>query len=506
MRFSEADVAFLRDVSAAVFHNPFSPDRHEVDLRLADADGTEDRATLLAKLVTRVQSKLETWIGASLDVRGIPHAHRRLAEHAALFVLFHRYSDPFDDHIERQQAAGAEPIELPCGKDLLRDLSAIGLTEIPVERAVAVLFQMRRAFYFIDRGITGVAPSVRALRQQLWNNVFTADIGRYARTLWNKMEDFSTIVLGPTGSGKGNAAAAIGRSGYIPFRKRARRFEESFAAAFVPLNLSAYAESLIESELFGHVAGAFTGAVADHEGVFDRCSAHGAVFLDEIGELAAPVQIKLLRVLQERTFFPVGSHAARPFRGRVIAATHRDLQALRREGRFREDFYYRLCSDIIEVPSLRQRLAEAPEELELLLRTLVVRIASEDALSWVPVLAATIERSLGADYPWPGNVRELEQCVRRSMLGQPLVPSTVTSAHSLLDLRAVAEGRLSAQELLEDYCDLVYAREGTYEGVARRLGLDRRTAKKHIVLARRRRNDRDSAILLSNKVAPARRG
>jgi len=492
MSSDDINTEFLQDVSAAVFHNPFSAERHDLDLRLAQADGSEDRAALLAKLVARVESKLAAWLGPDLDVRSVARPQRRLAEHAALFVLFHRYSDPFDAHIEQQQTDGAEPIELTCGKELLRDLAAVGLSEIPVERAVAVLFQMRRAFYFIDRGITGVAPSIRALRQQLWNNVFTADLGRYARTLWSKMEDFSTIVLGPTGSGKGNAAAAIGRSGYIPFRPRARKFAESFTAAFVPLNLSAYAPSLIESELFGHVTGAFTGAVAKHEGVFDRCSAHGAVFLDEIGELAAPVQIKLLRVLQERTFFAVGSHTPRPFRGRVIAATHRDLHALRRDGKFREDFYYRLCSDIVEVPSLSRRLAEAPEELELLLETLVVRIASDDALPWVPALAATIRKSLGTDYAWPGNVRELEQCVRRSMLGQPLSGSTVGSAQSLIDVQAIAEGRLSAQELLEDYCALVYAAEGTYEAVARRLGLDRRTVKKHVVLAQQRRAEVES--------------
>src|SRR5213594_4209634 len=98
---------------------------------------------------------------------------------------------------------------------------------------------------------------------------------------------------------------------------------------FIALNLSQYPETLIESELFGHKKGAFTGAIEAHDGLFTRCSSYGAIFLDEIGEVSAPVQIKLLQVLQERTFSPVGSHEKLKFRGRVIAATNKPLEHLR---------------------------------------------------------------------------------------------------------------------------------------------------------------------------------
>jgi transcriptional regulator with PAS, ATPase and Fis domain len=101
--------------------------------------------------------------------------------------------------------------------------------------------------------------------------------------------------------------------------------------------------------LFGHKRGAFTGAIDAHEGVFSRCSAHGAIFLDEIGDVSRPVQIKLLQVLQERTFSPVGSREKLRFRGRVIAATHQPLDDLRDRKIFRDDFFYRLCSDVIVV-------------------------------------------------------------------------------------------------------------------------------------------------------------
>ena len=127
------------------------------------------------------------------------------------------------------------------------------------------------------------------------------------------------MLLGETGTGKGTAAAAIGRSGYIPFDERQGRFAESFMRGFIALNLSQFPETLIESELFGHRKGAFTGAVEAHQGVLARCSPYGAIFLDEIGDVPVPVQIKLLQVLQERTFCPVGSHEA----GAVSRARHR---------------------------------------------------------------------------------------------------------------------------------------------------------------------------------------
>src|SRR6185295_4556060 len=174
---------------------------------------------------------------------------------------------------------------------------------------------------------------------------------------------------------KGSAAAAIGRSIFIPYQLRERRFAKNFKDSFIAINLSQFSEHLIESELFGHRKGAFTGAIDHHQGVLERCDAHGALFLDEIGEVSVPVQIKLLQVLQERTFAPVGGRERKRFSGRVIAATNQPLDRLRSEGRFREDFFYRLCSDVIRVPTLRERIAESSAELPQLVRILVERIA-----------------------------------------------------------------------------------------------------------------------------------
>jgi transcriptional regulator with GAF, ATPase, and Fis domain len=178
------------------------------------------------------------------------------------------------------------------------------------------------------------------------------------------------------------------------------------------MNLSALAPTLIESELFGHRRGAFTGALADRKGFFAICPALGTVFLDEIGDLDPAIQVKLLRVLQTREFQSLGETKTQKFEGKIVAATHRDLAEMR-AGRFREDLYYRLCSDLITTPTLREQLADAPHDLEELVRFVARRIVGQEEAD--PVTSEVlhwIQSHLGPDYGWPGNFRELEQCVQ----------------------------------------------------------------------------------------------
>jgi transcriptional regulator with GAF, ATPase, and Fis domain len=298
------------------------------------------------------------------------------------------------------------------------------------------------------------------------------------------MEDFSTLLLGETGTGKGSAAQAIGKSGFLPFDPKRGRFAESFARAFVSLNLAEFPESLLESELFGHEKGAFTGAVARREGALARCSPHGAILLDEIGELAAPVQVKLLRVLQERAFTPVGGTRSRRFRGRVIAATNRRLDELR-GGILRDDFFYRLCSDVIVVPPLRQRLEEAPGELEALCERVLTGLLGPEARTLVAPVCTALAREPGPRYPWPGNVRELEQAVRRVLLTGRYERAAPADRGAPLEpfLAAVQAGTLDADTLLATYCARIFAATGSYAAVAQRTRLDRRTARRYIELA-----------------------
>jgi transcriptional regulator with PAS, ATPase and Fis domain len=346
-----------------------------------------------------------------------------------------------------------------------------------------MFYQLRRAYFFIRRELVGSSPAMRALRVACWNNVFTHDLRLYLRAMVTRMEDFSTLLLGETGSGKGAVARALGLSGYIPYDPAARRFHENFAGSLVAVNLAQFPETLIEAELFGYVKGAFTGAVADREGWLGRCRPHGTIFLDEIGDAPAPVQLKLLRVLQERVFVPVGGSAERRFAGRVIAATNRALPALRRTGQFRDDFYYRLCSDVIEVPPLRERLAEDPEELPRLVLVILERhLGAESASALHERVAATLAAHPGKAYRWPGNVRELEQAVRRVLLNGGYAPEAevVPVSDRPIWLDQVAEGGVTVETLTAAYCRMLWDRMGSYEDVARRTGLDRRTVKKYV--------------------------
>jgi DNA-binding NtrC family response regulator len=198
------------------------------------------------------------------------------------------------------------------------------------------------------------------------------------------------------------------------------------------------------------------------------------------------VQIKLLQVLQERTFSPVGSHEKQRFRGRVIAATNKPLNVLRSRGQFRDDFFFRLCSDVVAVPPLRQRLQEAPEELDDLV-ALTVRRMTGEASGEIVALARAVLDSTAKGYPWPGNVRELEQAVRRILLTRHYAGEHRDQPPDLLSrLQAgIADGSLDADALLAGYCRLLYDRRGTYEAVARRTRLDRRTVKAYIEKASR---------------------
>jgi len=487
-RLSVADREFFALVSQAVSCNPFGDQRLAIDRQITGVDDSVPPGTRVAQLALIVSQRVQQLDAEqSADVRRYGGEERELVRDAALFDLYHRYLEAFDRLIREQVRAGEESVPVPFANEALALLKRRGFARADALRYLAILYQIRRAYHFIDRGLIGRSECMKQLRRHLWNNVFTHDIRLYERHLWNRLEDFSTLLLGETGTGKGAAAGAIGRSGFIPFDEKRGRFAESFTRSFLALNLSQFPETLIESELFGHCKGAFTGAIADHEGALARCSPHGAIFLDEIGDVAVPVQIKLLQVLQERAFSPVGSHDRRQFRGRVIAATNQPLDQLRQSGRFRDDFFYRLCSDVVTVPPLRQRIREDATELDDLIALIVGRLMGEPTTAIVTRVRDTLDRAPGRGYPWPGNVRELEQAVRRVLLTQDYTGDHRAVGPDLCGrLQAgIADGSLDADALLAGYCRLLYDRHGTYEEVARRTQLDRRTAKAYVLKAGR---------------------
>ena len=487
---SKENRQFFRLLADAATTNPFSDDYLNIQLKIADCDVSVKMAERLERTIARVSEKVRNLENEGCaDITRFGSEDRELLQRAFLFDTYYRYLSLLDRHIGDQAEAGEKPIPVPFYRDIFSDLYRRGFTLEEARRYFAIFYQVGRAFFFIDRSLIGRSESMKQLRRHLWNNVFTDDIRIYEKHLWDRMEDFSTMLLGDTGTGKGAAAAAIGQSGFIPFDERKGLFVESFVGSYKALNLSQFSESLIESELFGHRKGAFTGAVEAHEGILARCSAYGAIFLDEIGDVSEPIQIKLLHILQDRNFSPVGSHETRRFRGRIIAATNRSLEDLRTSGQFRDDFFYRLCSDIIVVPSLHQRIMEDPAEMDDLVSLIVRRISGESSKEILDMVRRKISASPGKDYTWPGNVRELEQAVRRILLTGSYQGDTRILASDLKSrLHAgIDEGSLDADALISGYCELLYTRSGTYEEVARRTNLDRRTAKANIQKYRNRK-------------------
>ncbi len=211
--------------------------------------------------------------------------------------------------------------------------------------------------------------------------------------------DSTVLITGESGTGKGVLARLI--------HEQSRRAEH----LFVPVNCSAIPENLLESEFFGHVKGAFTGADKARKGLFLQAD-QGTLFLDEIGELTMPMQTKLLHAIEEKEIRPVGSEQGRRVDCRIVAATNRDLQEMVREGTFREDLYFRLSMFHIHIPPLRER----HEDIEALIEFIVDQARAQRGTGAIPMtIDPDAERAL-LDYGWPGNVRQIENVLNRACI------------------------------------------------------------------------------------------
>ncbi|MDQ2696468.1 MAG: sigma-54 dependent transcriptional regulator [Pseudomonadota bacterium] len=344
--------------------------------------------------------------------------------------------------VEAMRAGAYDFIEKPC--------PAERLTEV-VRRALE-----KRALVLENRALRRELNTRQGLEAVLIGR--SPGMERLRKTIRNLAEvDVDVLIRGETGAGKELVAHSL--------HAQSRRAGKLLVA----LNCGALPEHLIESELFGHEPGAFTGAYRRRIGKFEHANG-GTVFLDEIESMPGYLQVRLLRVLQERVIERLGSNETVPLDVRIIAATKVDLKALAREGKFREDLYYRLNVLMIQIPSLRERL----EDIPLLFQHFLLRACARYGRK-VPLLSARQIQELMA-YEWPGNVRELQNAAERFVLEhEGSEPGLVG-----LTADAAAAGPLTLAERVEAYEKVLIERElisqqGNVTATYTALGIGRKT-------------------------------
>ncbi|MCG8549691.1 MAG: sigma-54 factor interaction domain-containing protein, partial [Desulfobacterales bacterium] len=284
--FRPEELAFFKCVHHAGAANPFGKERVLREAELAGVSPDSPKEIRVLKACQAVGHRLaQIKERGRINLNAFKGEARYFLRSGLLFHFFHLFRKQIDTLITRQLENTEESLEAHFAPKALTLLRSWGFDIEESRRFIALAYQFRRAYYFIFRHLVGRSRCMQELRRDLWQNVFTHDIVMYDQYLWGRMENFSTLLFGETGTGKGTAALAMGRSGYIPFDETENRFTHNFVDTFTTLNISQYPETIIESELFGHVRGAFTGAVKDHKGVFSRCSPNGSILLDEIGEL-----------------------------------------------------------------------------------------------------------------------------------------------------------------------------------------------------------------------------
>ncbi len=506
-KVSASELKSLTTFSRLAYSNPFSRERIELEKSaLGDAFVADDSVAWshsfeqqrsdrpnVRRIAARASDLVEKFCRCATAGQNFSEVQLNEYWDVVTYVLLYRHAvDLSPDEVLKSSVC--RKAWAAFQRDYAHFVGLEQLQQIEVQAAdhlFAILCQVHRAFSYIFYYILGDSlPSVK-LREAVWQSVFTNDLRRYRRILFGRMSALPTLITGPSGTGKELAAQAIGASQYIPFDVDRSCFPKESVNCFIPLNLSAMSPTLIESELFGHRKGAFTGAVTDREGWLGKCPSFGAVFLDEIGELDLMLQVKLLRVVQQRTYTALGDDRQQQFEGKIIGATNRDLDLEMAEGRFREDLYYRLCADRIETPSLYSQLQQNPGDLPALVRYVSRKLAGDDSHSLADQATEWIETNLGDRYAWRGNIRELEHCVSSIMIRGCYLPSGLCNRGGSETsvgppgvqpswVRSAVAGELTADQLVQHYCHWVHGKTGSYEATARQLGIDRRTVKSKI--------------------------
>jgi two-component system response regulator GlrR len=318
-----------------------------------------------------------------------------------------------------------------------------------------LLLQQVEAALRTGSGISAGKPAKAADDDRLWRNTILTRSPQMENLLGQAKlmaaSDASVFIQGESGTGKELLARAIHQA------------SPRHAKPFVAINCGAMPEALLESELFGHSKGAFTGALRDHKGLFQSADG-GTLFLDEIGDMSLPLQVKLLRVLQERVVRPVGANATIAIDVRVISATHRNLADEMKAGRFREDLYYRINVVGLDIPALAARR----EDISLLANNFLQSLSEKYGKNLNGFAPEAMELLISA--PWPGNVRQLQNIVEQTVVlsTTPLVPATLVQKALQNDLGNIVPLETARKNFERDYLvKLLKATNGSVTQAAR---------------------------------------
>ncbi|HAM53413.1 MAG TPA: hypothetical protein DCP92_22970 [Nitrospiraceae bacterium] len=360
-----------------------------------------------------------------------------------LFIIMTAYAS-LETAVEALRAGAYDYVIKPVIHEEIKQIVKNALNQKALQTENAILRKQLEKEYDFSR-IIGESPAIKRIINEV-----------------KKFSDAKSnvLILGETGTGKELLARALHYNS-----QRADR-------PFIPINCSAIPEQLLESELFGHVKGAFTGAISFKKGLFEEANG-GTVFLDEIGNLNMTLQSKLLRVLEDYQIRPVGGTQSVKIDLRFICATNRNLETALKEGQFREDLFYRINVITIKVPPLRQR----KEDIEPLVRYSIQKYSADLGKPVKDMNAETMK--LLVDYHWPGNVRELQNIIERAIL---IAENGILSAEHLPD--NVKAGLIFTQEMLEDRLSIEeytktfiqkYQHEFTEQQMADMLGITRKS-------------------------------
>lgn len=485
----------LENIHSLAFVNPFAEKRDEIEKAILCQMGWTENLQETNLKFTKEFNQVLYWVeqGEHSLLSGMVNGYEssvRAEQMASLayFSLYHEHVDDLDALIESKESDSILNRKLfrkiESGIKRRRSLvkgARSALWEKP-EHLFACFYQLRRAFLCLFNQIVGWSEPMRALRARVWESVFTKDMLSYQQWMHQSVGRFPTLILGPTGSGKEIVARAIGLSRFIPYDPKSGQFASNPIKSFCPVNLSALTETLIESELFGHRKGSFTGAMRDHPGIFKTAGQYGTVFLDEIGEVPESIQVKLLRILQSGEFQAIGGDSPSFYVGKIIAATHRDLSMEVRQGRMREDFFYRLCGDQVNTIALRDILSVNPKEIENSVYYICSKLfGAEGAKELSSKVVDRLQSVIPENYPWPGNFRELEQAVRNIIVHDEFVPLGQGSEIEFDIKQVYANTKLSLNGWSRIYAKKAYENAGSYREAARLLGVDQRTIKKWVL-------------------------